>query len=517
MKLLPRRFSRESGATKKATPSPSKLQHIEPELLMLILSPLADVNSDETFFNKSIQGNKKASRSSTLRATGLVCRSWHAVSQDLLYEHPQPKSYAAVRKLYKTISKDRVLANRVKSLAPPIFSSWYPQPRKTSWRARRIYLCFSRAGVEISENDYHAMLRLFHAVSLRCPKLSQISLPVSQLAGQYGLYPELCLGEWQTSRITTLTLSPLVFPHTNKRHRSSGQLRPICFPNLKSLTVLDLSLFVVDVVTCIQAPTLESLTIDGACGAYSVLKTLIDSVKDTLRSLEVKRILFYREADTFFDFDDDAGGFLAQVSITDTLYPESLPPGLKHLAVEATSSPRFSDDILIHNLPFFVPYARTISTLETLSLSAAKESSFVELEYSYQSLRTLRIDYMNSGLTSTQDSHTFKMVESLARFIKNREVLAPELKSVELKWRFVKTSTCAWLVYCLAYCLQRRCEAYGVQFELELEGLNDCFEAYAWLNAEEWALDRRRWSKNDRFRVLPMVDRCLSKLGYKAY
>jgi len=361
------------------------------------------------------------------------------------------------------------------------------------------------------------MLELFHAVALRCPKISQISLPVSQLPGQCGIYPELCPGQWQTSRITSLTLSPLVFPHISKKYRlSTRKLWPIRFPNLKALTVLDLSLFVSEVVTCIEAPLLESLTIDGACGAYSVLKTLIDSVKDTLRSLDVKRILFYREAETIGEWEDDPG-FLAQVSITDSLYPESLPLGLKHLAVEATSSPRFSDDILIHNLPFFVPYAKTVSTLESLSLSAAKESSFVELEYSYDNLRTLRIDYVNSGLTSSQDSHTFKMVESIARFVKNKKDIAPNLDVVNLKWRFVRGGGWGSVVRVLAYCLMKRCEVYGVKFELELQCLNDCFEAYDWLHAEEWALDRRRWAKNDKFRLLPMVDRCLSKLGYKAY
>jgi len=284
------------------------------------------------------------------------------------------------------------------------------------------------------------------------------------------------------------------------------------------LTVQDLSLFILDIVTCIKTPVLESLVIDGACGAYSVLKTLIDSVKDTLRSLEVKRILFYREPETIADIDDIDGGLLTQVTfLTDAVFPESLPQGLKHLAVEATSQPKFSDDILIYNLPFFAPCSTTVQTLETLSLMASKASTFVELDYRYSSLQTLRMDYMNSGLTSFQDSHTFKMVDALARFIKNKDTFAPQLKTVELKWKYVKTASLGCIVCCLAYCLKKRCEKYGVEFKLELESLNDCFDAYAWLNAEEWALDARRWSKDNRFRFLPMVDKCLSKLGYKAY
>lgn len=213
---------------------------------------------------------------------------------------------------------------------------------------------------------------------------------------------------------------------------------------------------------------------------------------------------------------DGEGGLLTQVSfLTDSVYPESLPRGLKHLAVEATSQFKFSDDILIHNLPL-EPHSITISTLETLSLFASKSSTFVELDYSYGSLQTLRMEYMNPGLTS-QDTHTFNMVESLARFIKNKDIHAPQLKTVVLKWRFIKTDSLWWLICCLSYCLKKRCEAYGVEFELELECLNDYYEACTCYHPEDCTMYSRRWSKSNRFKLLPVVDKCLSKLGYKAY
>lgn len=468
MKLSITRSPRRPSALETTA---SKLQHIEPELLSMILFILVNDAEDESLVYERLPG-KKLSRCATLRATGLVCRSWFYVSQLLLYTHPEPKSFGAIRRLNKTLRKNTTLAERVKSLEPPKFSSWYTEPRKTRWRARRIYLCFSRAPLDISESDYNSMRKLFRATSLLCPNLTEMSLPVSQLERRPGISPEACIGDHQIRNLTTLTLTPLVFPPRMSKVGHNKAYPQITFPRLHTLIIQDLSLFMLEVVVCIQTPRLESLTIDGACGAYSVLKMLIDSVKDTLHSLEVKRILFYREAaveETLLGLMFDVPEHTQHSIFTDAVYPESLPQGLKHLAVEATAQPKFSDDLLIHDLSYFVPYADTCSSLETLSLMASKASTFVELEYRYGALHTLQLDYYNSGLTSSQDNHTFKMVESLARFVKNKDTLAPQLKTIELRWRYVKTASLGWMICCLAYCLRKRCETYGVEFFLELE------------------------------------------------
>ena len=78
---------------------------------------------------------------------------------------------------------------------------------------------------------------------------------------------------------------------------------------------------------------------------------------------------------------------------------------------------------------------------------------------------------------------------------------------------------------------------YALLTTLTHHPVNDPFEAYDWLHAEEWSLDRRRWSRSHSSSRLPIggmkqlgmglghggrralgvLDRAMSRCGWKAY
>ena len=107
-----------------------------------------------------------------LRVSCLVCRTWCAISQHLLYSHPWPRSHKTLRLLYKTLQQNPALAEFIKSPSPPTPKSLLWSRMMSARRARSLLYIYLDYPVEVSPDGHYAILWLFRAVAMRCPTLS---------------------------------------------------------------------------------------------------------------------------------------------------------------------------------------------------------------------------------------------------------------------------------------------------------------------------------------------------------
>jgi hypothetical protein len=516
MKLIRRRRPRNVNLA-----TTSRLQHIEPELLAIILSFLVDTGEDYSTSSDAVI----LSRALALCTVGWVCRSWQAVSQDFLYEHLRPQTLNALIQLHKLIREKNGLAQRVKSLSPPIFEEWSVNSSfDYDWRPLFLVLNRGRA-LLMSINDYYTMFRIFGELANMCPNLRHFSLPISLNGGLFVIPPEFCTG--QVSQITSLTLSSLPFGRMAKGSDSSSGLRPICFPCVKKLKLVGLTRFVRDntITDCIHTPALEHITFSQTSLTVPTLIKFIEPVKGTLNSLDIAH------AFTSLNLYTESG---------DPFFPQTLQifQNIKHFTVDARgSSYLLADETMLHQVPAFLSASfkpNTIRSLETLHLHVWISSTLIELDYFYPSLRVLQIDFCNPLQTTVpKNKANFRLVNYLAHFLKNKDLVAPELREITLNWTFIRIpeSGFDWLACCLAYCLQKRCEKYGVRLDLKMNCSMLFCSRYDWLlNRTECEVDDffayvtapyrwtrhgakyglHRWSKSGRFGPLSIADGALS-------
>jgi hypothetical protein len=463
----------------KAAAGTSRLQYIEPELLTLILTFLVDTGQDlATSSDAAI-----TSRASILRSMGFVCRSWQAVSQDLLYEHPRPRSLKALMQLRAMLRMKNGLVRRVKSVSPPRFRPPYFHSN-SDWRPQTQLLTSGQGPlVKLSANDYFSMIEIFRDLASMCPNLSHFSFPVVVGFKPFVILPEMCQG-LDITQIISLTLSSFPF---NPRVKENGQSNmdlmeqtdPICFPKLKKLKLLSLPYnggFMTDfaISDCIQTPVLEEIAISGMSMTSSALRDFIKPVGGTLISLELI----------------DAGLRLIEnpedIPAWDRPFfplPRLVPPGIKHFATHSRNIfQTFPDEAMLRQNPAFFSTVstfklKTIPSLESMRLFVDIASSLVELDYFYPSLRVLHLEYRNTYTPAAlKDRLNFKLITALAHFVKNKDLFAPELEEITLNWGYTGISIgygppfgFDWLACCLAYCFRWRCKKYGIKLNMKME------------------------------------------------
>jgi hypothetical protein len=413
----------------EASTSTSRLQYIEPELLAMILTFLVD--SGEDFSTASDAA--VISRASALCTVGLVCRSWQAISQGFLYEHPRPQSLKALIQLHKLLRMNNGLAQKVKSLSPLIFEEWSSgmNPKHDQWPMGVHCLLpkehRSMGLVFLSMSDYFSMFRMFREVAMECPNLLHLSLPT--LLNHEMVVIPFCPRQVR-SRITSLTLSPLPFRDLRSCQLGSrllNELPPLYFPNLKRLQLIDLTDFVVNhtIADCIHTPILEEITISGVKLTSSALRKFIKPVEGTLNTLDILGVTV--------DHGSDRRGKSVWQPQTLRLVSENI----KHLAITAMDR----SDALTYSevgIIFNCKHKLTIPSLETLRLHTRCTSSLIELDCCYPSLQVLHVKYRNTVKRSTpsnEEANFGHLIRyPLVHFVKNKDIYAPQLREITLDW-----------------------------------------------------------------------------------
>jgi hypothetical protein len=453
-KLATCRFQRIEPELLSET-STSRLQHIEPELLAMILIFLVGASEDfSTASDAAI-----ISRASALCTIGLVCRSWQGLSRDFLYAHPRPQSLKALKQLHKLLRMKNGLAQRVKSLSPPIFdASLQPWSSLRDWRPGYLRPKVG-LGILLSMNDYFSMFRMFGEVAMMCPNLSHFSLPMLLEYELLVIPPEFCPRQ-VISRITSLTLSSLPFCRLKEGGPPLSGLLPLYLPSLKRCKLINTTDLVMDtmatIADCIHTPVLEEITISGMFRTCSALGKFLKPVEGTLVSLDILNARIDRGWHPNFP----------QAPLT--------PKNIKHLAIYARYRSETSPDEMMLRLDRTLRFElKTVPSLETLRLHAQFDSSLIELDYFYPSLQVLCIKYSDPSRwlsTDKRDKGNFHLVDSLAHFVKNKDLFAPQLREITLNWTLptmendLKVAV-DWLAFLLANYLQGKCEKYGVKLD----------------------------------------------------
>jgi hypothetical protein len=450
---------------RKVEVATSRLQHIEPELLAMILTFLVDTDEDSS----TAPDSANISRASDLRSIGLVCRSWQAVSQDFLYEHPRPQSLKALKQLRKVLRRNSGLAQRVKSLSPPIYNFWGTMDDmhsnfKQGWRPSFLPTEVASFAV-LSRNDYFSNLRMFREVAMMCPNLTHFSLPIL-LKFRLSVIPPVSWTGLDISRLISLTLSPPPIPQwIRKVSQLSSLAEPLRFPKLKKLKLIGLIDFDTNETTitdCFQTPVLEEIIISG-------IRMTSDSLMKFIKPVERKLISLDLMGDTGLHL---VGGGLGQL-----FWPNSLPipGGIKRFAVQGMY--RMGSSPLRNSRPLFTSSTafkrETVPSLETLRLYVDTDSALTELSYFYPSLQVLHIDYHNEWPTPTPTNRAarFHLVDYLVYFVRNKDIFVPELRQITLDWTLfgIHGSAFDCTTCYLAYRFQEGCDKYGVKLALKMK------------------------------------------------